>query len=222
MLKDLCMKTFKTLMKELFKRHKRKHISYLWTGRINIFNTSILPKAIYIFTAVSFKIPRHFSQNRKKQKTKNKKTSTTCIKLLLLFSCQVLSVSLWLHSLQHARLPCPLPSPRICPSSCPLNRWWHPTISSSVSLFFFCLQSFPASGSFPMSHLFTLGGQSIGASASASVLLKSIQGWFSLSLTGLISLLSKGLSRIFSSTTVRKHQFFGAQPSLHVYSILPE
>ena len=155
--------------------HKRKYISYLLTGRINTVNTSILPTAIYIFTAVSFKIPRHFLQNRKQN-------STTCIKLLLLFSCQVMSESYWRHRLQRARLPCPLPSPRICPSSCPLNWWCHPTISSSVSLFFFCLQSFPASGSFPMSQLFTLGGQCIGASA--SVLLKSVWSWFLLRLTG--------------------------------------
>ena len=160
MLKDLHMETFKTLMKEMFKRYQRRHISYLLTGRVNIFNISILPKAIYIFTGVSFKIPRYFSQNREKN-------SITCIKLLLLFSCQVMTDSLWLHSLQHARLPCPLPSPRICPSSCPLDWWCLPTISPSVSLFFFCLQSFPASGFFPMSQLFTLGGQSIGASASA-------------------------------------------------------
>ena len=93
-----------------------------------------------------------------------------------------MSDSLWLHRLQHARRPCPLPSPRICPSSCPLTWWCHPTISSSVSLFFFCLQSFPASGSFPMSQLFTLGGQCIGASA--SVLLKSVWSWFLLRLTG--------------------------------------
>ena len=134
--------------------------------------------------------------------------------LLLLFSCQVMSDSLWLQGLQYARLPCPLPSPRICPSSCPLNWWCQPTMSSSVRLFFFCIQSCPASGSFPVSQLFTLGGQSIGASASASILLKSYQGWFPLRLTGLISLLSKGLSRFFYSTTVREHTFFSTLPSL--------
>ena len=98
------------------------------------------------------------------------------------------------HGLQYTELPCPSSSPRVYPSSCPQNWWCHPTISSSVALFSFCLQSFPASGSFPMSQLFTSGGRNIGASASASVLPKSIQGWFSLGLTGLISLLSKGLS----------------------------
>ena len=104
-------------------------------------------------------------------------------------------------------------------NSCPLSQWCHPTMSSSV-VPFSCPQSFPASGSFPMSQLFTSGGQSIGASASASVLPMNIQGWFPLGLTGLISLLSKGLSRIFSSTTVRKHQFFSTQPSLwHTVSI---
>ena len=92
--------------------------------------------------------------------------------------------------------------------SCPLSRWCHPTISSSVTLFSSCLQSFPASGSFPVRWLFASGGQSIGASASASVLPKSIQGWFPLRVTGLISLLSKGISRVFPSTTVWKHQFF--------------
>ena len=115
-----------------------------------------------------------------------------------------------IHGLQHARLPCPLPSPRVCLNSCPLRQWNHPTTSSSVIPFSFCLQSFPASGSFPMRWLFTSGGQSIGISASASVLSMNIQGWFPLGLTGLISLLSKGLSRVFSSTAVQKHQFFGA------------
>ena len=111
------------------------------------------------------------------------------------------------HGLQHARPPCLSPSLWVCPSSCPLNGWCHPTISSSVTLVFFCLQSFPASGSFPMIQLFAWGGWSIGASALASVLPASIQGWFPLGLTGLISLFSKGLSRTFSSTTVQKHQF---------------
>ena len=122
--------------------------------------------------------------------------------LLLLFSCQVVSDSLRPHGLWHARLPCPSPSPRVCPSSCPLNHWCHPTISSSVILLSFYLQSFPAAGSFPVSHLFSSGGQSIGASASASssVFLKNIQDWFSLKLTGFISLLSKGFSRVFSRT----------------------
>ena len=99
-------------------------------------------------------------------------------------------------------------------NSCPLSRWCHPTISSSVIPFISCLQPFPASGSFPMSQLFAWGGQSIEASASAAVLRMNIQGWFPLGLTGLISLLSKGLSRVFSSTTVRRHQFFGTQPFL--------
>ena len=110
------------------------------------------------------------------------------------------------HGLQHARLPRPSPSPGVCPSLCPLNRWRHLTILSSVTLF--CFQPFPASGYFPMSWLFISGGQSIPASASAAILLLSIQGWFPLGLTGLISLLSKGLSRVFSSPRVQKHQFF--------------
>ena len=125
--------------------------------------------------------------------------------------------------MQHARPPCPLPSPRVCPNSCPLNQLCHPAISSSVTLFF-CLQSFPASGSFLMTWLFTSGGQRIRASA--SVLPMNIQGWFSLGLTGLISLLSKGLSGVFSSATVRKHQFFSTQPSLcsssHIHAWLLE
>ena len=125
-----------------------------------------------------------------------------------------LSDSLWPLGLQHARLPCPLLSPRVCSNSCPLSWWCHPTILSSVIPFSSCLQSFPASRFFPMSQLFTSGGQHIGASASASVLPMSIQGWFPLGLTGLISLLPKGLLRVFSSTTVQKHQFFGVQPSL--------
>ena len=133
--------------------------------------------------------------------------------LLLLFSLSVMSNSLRPPGLQHARLPCPSPSIWICLSSHPLNWWHHLTISSSVISFSSCLQSFPASGSFPMSQLFASGGQGLGASASASVLTMSIQGWFPLGLTGLISLLSEGLSRVFSSTTVWKHKFFGAQPS---------
>ena len=124
-----------------------------------------------------------------------------------------MSSSLQPHELQHTRLPCPSPSP-ICSNSCPLNQWCHPITSSSVIPFSSCLQSFPASRSFPISQLFDSGGQNIGAPASASVLPMDIQGWFPLGLTGLISLQSKGLPRIFSNTTVQKHQFFGAQLSL--------
>ena len=131
---------------------------------------------------------------------------------LLLFSCSIMSDSLWPRGLQHARLPCPSPSPRACSNSCPLSWWCHPTISSSVVPFSSCLQSFPVSGSFLMSRLFTSGGQSIGASA--SVLPMNIQGWFPLGWIGLISFQSKGLSRVFSNTAVWKHKFFGARPSL--------
>ena len=132
----------------------------------------------------------------------------------LLFSHPVMSDSLWPHGLQHFRPRCPSPSPEVCPSSCPLHQWGHPNISSSDALFSFCPQSFPASGTFPMSGLFTSDDQNTGVSASASVLPTSIQGWFPLRLTGLISMLSKGLLGIFSSSTVQRHQFFGILPSL--------
>ena len=134
-------------------------------------------------------------------------------RLLLLFSRSVLSSSLWPYGLQHARLPCPSPTPEACSNSCPLSQWHHPTISSSVILFS-CLQSFPVSGYFPMSQFFTSGGQSIGVSASASAPPMNIQDWFPLGWAGWISLQSQELSRVFSKTTVQKHQFFGASPSL--------
>ena len=121
--------------------------------------------------------------------------------------------SLQPHGLQHARLPCPSPTPRACWNSCPSSWWCHPTISFSVVPFSFCLQSFPASGSFPVSQFFTSGGQSIRVSASASILPVNIPDWFPLGWTGWISLQSKGFSRVFSNTTVQKHQFFGAQLS---------
>ena len=123
------------------------------------------------------------------------------------FSPSVLSDSLRPHGRQHARLPCPLPTPGACSNSCPLSRWCHPTISCSVIPFSSCLQSFPASGYFPVSQFFPSGGQRIGVSASASVLAMKIQNWFPLGSTGLISLQSKRLSRVFSNTTVQKHQF---------------
>ena len=126
----------------------------------------------------------------------------------------VMSNSLRPHELQHARLPCLSSVPGACSNSCPLSRWCRPTISSSVVPFFSCLQFFPASGSFQMSQFFASGGQSTGISASASVLPMNIQCWFPLGLTGLISLLSKGLSRLFPNTTIWRHQFFSAQTFL--------
>ena len=129
------------------------------------------------------------------------------------FSRSVMSDSLWPHEPQHAKPHCPSPTPRVLPNPCPLSWWCHPTISSSVLPFSSCPQSLPASESFPMSQLFAPGGQSIGVSASASVLPVNTQDWSPLGWTGWISLQSKGLSRVFSNTTVQKHQFFGAQPS---------
>ena len=143
------------------------------------------------------------------------KASTT-ISSFWSLSCVWLFVT---RGLQHTRLPCSLPAPRACSNSCSLSQWCHPTISSSVIPFSSYLQSFPASESFPVSQFFISGGQSIGASASASVLPMNIQDWFPLELTGLIS---KRLSKVFSNTTVQKHQFFGAQLSLrsnsHIYT----
>ena len=129
------------------------------------------------------------------------------------FSRSVVSDSLRPHESQHARPPCPSPTPKIYPNSCPLSQWCHPAISSSVVPFSSCAQSLPASGSFSVNQLFTWGGQSIGASASASILPMNTQGWSPLELTCWISLQSKGFSRVFSNTTVQKHQFFGTQPS---------
>ena len=134
--------------------------------------------------------------------------------IIVQFSHSVASNSLWPHQLQHTRLPCQSPTPGACSNLCPLSRWCHPTISPSVIPFSSCLQSFPASGSSPMSQFFTSDGQSIGASASASVLAMNIQDWFFLGWTVWISLQSKGLSRVFSNTTVQKHQYFSAQISL--------
>ena len=130
------------------------------------------------------------------------------------FSRSLMSDSLWPHEAQQARPPCPSPTPRVYSNSCPLSRWCHPAVSSSVLPFSACLQSFPPSGSFTMNQFFTWGGQSIGVSASASVLPMTILDWFPLRLTDFIFLQSKGLSRVFSNTTVQKHQFFSIQVSL--------
>ena len=130
------------------------------------------------------------------------------------FSHSVMSNSLWSHELQHARPPCPSPSPRVHSDSCPSSQWRHPTISSSVVPFSSCPESLPASESFPMSQLFAWGGQNTGVSALALFLPKKSQGWSPSEWTGWISFQSKGLSRVFSNTTVQKHQFFSAQPSL--------
>ena len=151
--------------------------------------------------------------------------STRLISCKLQFSCSVMSNSLRPHELQHTRLPCPSPTPRAYSNSCPLSRWCHPTISSSV------IPSPPAFNlsqqrSFPKSQLFISGGETIGASASESILPMNIQDWFPLGLTGWISLQAKRLSRVFANTTVQKHQFSGAQFSLwsnsHIHTWLLE
>ena len=131
-------------------------------------------------------------------------------RFIILSSVAQLCLTLWPHKLQHARPLCPSPTHRAYPNSCPLSRWFYPTISSFVVPFSSCPQSFPASGSFQMSQLFTSGGQSTGDSALASVLPMNIQDWFPLGLTGLISLQYKGLSSVFSITMVQNNQFFSA------------
>ena len=130
------------------------------------------------------------------------------------FSCSVLSDSSWPHESQHARPLCPLSTPGLHPNSCPLSRWCHPAISSSVVPFSSCLQSLPASETFPMSQFFAWGGQNIGVSDLVSFLPKNTQDWSPLEWTGWISLQSKGLSRVFSNITVQKHPFFSTQLSL--------
>ena len=139
---------------------------------------------------------------------------------VLQFSRSVLSYSLRPHESQHARPPCPSPTPGVYPNSCSSTRWCHPAISSSVIPFSSCPQSLAASGSFPVSQLFIWGGQSIGVSASTSVLPMNTQDWSPSGWTGWISLQSKGLSRVFSNTTVQKHQFSGAQLSLQSSSYI--
>ena len=142
------------------------------------------------------------------------------------FSRSVVSNSLWFHGLQYARLPCLSPTPGAYSNSCPKSWQCHPTISSSVVPFSSCLQSFSESGSYAVSQFYTSGGQSVGVSALASVLPMNIQDWFPLGLTGWISFQSKGLSRVFSNTTVQKHQLLGTQPSLwsisHIHTWLLE
>ena len=145
--------------------------------------------------------------------TRNSVSMSSLSYLVSQFSRSVMSNSLWPHGLQHIRLPCPSPTPRAYSNSCALSQWCHPTISSSVVPFSSCLQSFPASGSFPVSQFFASGGQSIRVAASISVLSMKIQDWSPLGWTGRISLHSKGLWRVFSNTTVQKHQFLGAQLS---------
>ena len=143
---------------------------------------------------------------------RNNLQKANCHTCSVQFSSSIVSVSLQPHELQHFRPPCSSPTPRVHPNSCPLSWWWHPTISSSVIPFSACPRSFPASGSFPVSQFFSSGGQSIGVSTSVPPM--NTQDWPPLEWTDWISLQSKGPLRVFSNTTVQKHQFFSAQPSL--------
>ena len=202
--KTYLQKTVRHQWKKL--KTRQKDIPCSWIGRINtlkIYNTqSNLQIQCKIYHIINDFIHRTRMKNFK-----------ICINSVH-FSCSVLSDYLWPHGLQHARYHCPSPNPGVCSNICPPSQWCNPTISSYVIPFSSYLQSFPASGSFPMSQFFASCGQSIGVSASASVLRMNIQDWFPLGLTGLISLKSKELLRDFSNTTDKNHQFFGAQFSL--------
>ena len=188
----------------LFRVVKNSAIKLVYANINTVPCKTLLPKAI-----ITINFQSVCSKNQ---------ASSVLFQLRLFSSVQFSSVAescpiLQSHESKHTRPPCPSPTPRAYPNSCPLNRWCHPTISSSVVPFDSCPQSLPASGSFPMSRHFTWGGQSIGVSASASVLPVNTQDWSPLGWTGWISLQSKGLSRVFSNTIVQKHQFFAAQLS---------
>ena len=160
----------------------------------------------------NFFLPEQSGRSRRRESIHRPKCRLNCclevVRLSVWFSRLIMSDSLWPHEPQHARPPCPSPTPRVHPNPCPLTRWCHPTILSSIVPFSSCPQSFPASGSFQMSQLFTSGGQRTGVSASASVLPMNTQDGSPSEWTGWISLQSKGLSRVFFNTTVQKHQFF--------------
>ena len=164
---------------------------------------TIPPNATHRFNVIPIKLPMAFFTELERKFSQ-----------LVQFRHLVMADFLWHHELQHPRPPCPSPTPGACSNSCPSSQWCHPTISSSVVPFSSRLQFFPASVSFPMSQLFASGGQSIGVSASPSVLPMNTQDWSPLGWSGWISLQSKGLWRVFSNTTVQKHQFFSAQLSL--------
>ena len=192
--------------------HRVDSRSWWWTGRPGILQFTGLQRVRYDWatevTELMNKI-QTFKNNKKKTCALSiNKKKNQCLYNLVQFSHSVVSESLWPHGLQQVRPRCPSTTYRACSNSCPLIQWCHPTISSSVIPFSACFQSFPASESFPLSQFFTSGGQSIGVWSSASVLPMNIQGWFPLGLNVLISLLSKGLSRVFSNTTVQKHQCF--------------
>ena len=163
-------------------------------------------------SVTDMQVTKHNNRNSHLKKKKQKKNYHSTFSSVQ-FSCSVVSDSLQPHESQHARPPCPSPTLGVHSDSRPSSPWCHPAISSSVVPFSPCPQSLPASESFPMSQLFAWGGQSTGVSASASFLPKKSQGWSPSEWAGWISLQSKGLSRVFSNTTVQKHQFFGAQPS---------
>ena len=200
--------------------------SLIWTG----LSSSLAPAIIFILGVSVHRRPTPDTQpetDRSPASRQLKNTDLGFLEALLFhwqylwetlfssvqFSHSVMSDSLWPHELQHARPPCPSPTPGVYWDSCPLSQWCHPAISSSVVPFSSCPQSLPASGSFPMSQLFASGGQSTGVSALASVLPMNTQDWSPLGWTSWISLQSKGLLRVFSSTTEQKHQFFSAQLS---------
>ena len=168
-------------------------------------------------TYTLYEIKEQIFKKAKKKPNPKLRPRMSCISSVQ-FSHSVISDSLRRHGLQHTRVPHSSPTPRVCPISCPLSRWCDPTNSSSVVPFSSSLQTFPASGAFPVSQFFASGDQSIGASSSVSVLPMNIQDWFPLGWTGWISLQSKGLSRVFSNATVQKHQLFWMWTNLLCFS----